>query len=72
MNVEEIDDEIEFDKAVGQLRLALGKVLKPLRLYGQDHYVDMATSEIVSLAIQLHWKLSGLDVPYHVNDDMHY
>ena len=68
----ELDDEIEVDKAIGQLRMMFGKVLKPLRLYGQDHYVDMVTEELVSLAIQLHHKLSGLDIPYHVNDDLHW
>lgn len=65
------NDDVDFDKATGQLGLALNKVLKPLRMYGQDIYVDMATREIESLAIQLHWKLSGLDIPYHINDDLY-
>ena len=65
-----MDDEVEFDKAIGQLRFRLNEVLGPLRLYGQGHYVDNATSEIISLAVQLHWKLSGLDIPYHVNQDL--
>ena len=64
---------LDWDKAVGQFRLALGVVTNPLRLYGQGHYVDTADEEIVSLAIQLHQRLSGLDEPYHVNDDkLHY
>lgn len=60
--------ELEFDKAIGQLRFSLNQVLKPLRLYGQGEYVTNATEEIISLAIQLYLKLSGIDEPYHIND----
>jgi len=73
--MEEDTEEGEWDKAVGQLRLALNSVLSPLRLYGQDYYVTSATEEIISLAIQLHLRLSGIDEPfgegevYHVNGD---
>jgi len=63
------EDE-EWDKAVGQLRLALNRVLKPLRLYGQDAYVTSVTEEVISLAIQLHHKLSGIDEPFHVNGEL--
>ena len=63
------DDET-WDKAIGQFRMALNtQVLKPLRKYGQNHYVDTALEEIVSLAIQLHQRLEGLDEPYHINND---
>jgi len=66
-------EEAELNKAIGQLRLNLNMVLKPLRLYGQDHYVNTATEEIVSLAIQLHNRLSGIDEPFYVNHDkLHY
>ena len=66
------DDE-EWDKFVGQFRMGINNILKPLRLYGQDHYVNAATEEIVSQAIQLHLKLSGLDIPYHINwDKLHW
>ena len=64
-----MSEDEDWDKAVGQLRLALNGVLKPLRLYGQGHYVDTATEEIVSLAIQLYTKLSGVDMPYIVNHE---
>ena len=68
------NDELEFDKAVGQFRLTLGVIMQPLHLYGQRHYADTASEEIVSLAIQLHEKLSGLDErPYYINHDkLHY
>jgi len=67
------EEELDWDKAVGQFRLALGVVMKPLMLYGQQHYVDTALQEITSLAIQLHQKLSGVDEPYYINHEkLHY
>ena len=62
------EDE-EFDKALGQLRFALNGVLRPLRMYGQAYYVDLATEEALSLAVQFYQKLSGIDEPYVVNYD---
>jgi len=71
MAIEDIDDDMSFDKAVGLLRFALNKVMKPLELYGQTHYVRTAVEEIISLSVQLHWKLSGLDeMPYHINEEL--
>ncbi len=64
-----MSEEEDFDKLVGQLRLNLNIVLKPLRNYGQGHYVDTATEEIISLAVQLYEKLSGIERPYHLNQD---
>jgi len=61
--------EEDFDKCTGQFRLALNTIMNPLRLYGQGFYVDSASEEIVSLAVQLHQKLNGLDIPYRVNHD---
>ena len=68
MNPEE--EEAYFDKCVGQFRLAVGTITAPLRLYGQGLWVDKVNEEVVSLAIQLHYKLSGLDIPYHINKDV--
>lgn len=71
----EEEEELEWDKAVGQFRLALNVVMRPLMLYGQQHYVTTALEELTSLAIQLHWRLSGIDAPfgegttYRVNTD---
>lgn len=61
----------EFDKAVRQYRLALNGLLFPLRLYGQGHYCDGVAEELVSLGIQLHLRLSGVDMPY-VTRDLHW
>ena len=60
-------EDMEFDKAVGQFRLALNTIMYPLRLYGQQTYVDAATSEIVSLALQLYYRLEGVDEPYYID-----
>ena len=68
-----MNEEEQWEKAIGQFGLALNEILKPLRLYGQGLYVDTAKEEIVSLAIQLHLKLYGVDMPYQVNHDkLHY
>jgi len=67
------EEELEWDKHVTQFRMAVGVVLHPLRLYGQQDYVDNCLLEIVSLAIQLNHKLAGVDEPYHINSDkLHY
>ena len=63
----DLPDE-EFDKIIGQYRLQLGGLLYPLRLYGQGHYVDSVADQLVTLGIQLHLKLSGVDIPYEVED----
>ena len=75
MTPDEEQTELEWDKAVGQFQMAVGVVMEPLMKYGQQYYVGSAIEELKSLAIQLHWKLSGIDVPfgtdmpYHVNHD---
>ena len=64
----EIDDEEYISKAIGQFRLALNGLLKPLQRYGQTDYVIGVAGEILKLAWQLHWKLEGMDMPYEVAD----
>ncbi len=64
----EIDDEEHISKVLGGFKLVLNQQLKPLRLYGQDNYVDEVTEEIVQLAWQLHLKLEGIDIPYEFKD----
>jgi hypothetical protein len=68
MTVSDDLDDTEFDKIVGQYRLKLNGLLYPLRAYGQAYYVDGLIPELESLGIQLHLKLSGVDMPYTVND----
>jgi len=61
------DEDTDWSKAIGQFRLALNGIMNPLRMYGQGFYVDSASEEIVSLALQLHNRLEGVDEPYFVN-----
>jgi len=65
------EDDMEFDKYLGQLTLIIGGLLKPLRRYGQEQYVDTVIPEIVSLAVQYYHKMAGVDIPFEVND-LHY
>jgi len=50
-------------KAIGQFRLQLNGVFKPFGLYGLDVMVPQAIDETVTLALKLHDRLNGLDVP---------
>lgn len=71
MSVSPISDDLEeeeFDKIIGQYRLKLNGLLWPLRLYGQGAYVDSAIGQLVNLGLQLHFKLSGIDMPYVVEE----
>jgi len=60
--------DLEFDKIIGQYRLKLNGLLYPLRMYGQGHYVNGVINELVSLGVQLHLRLSGVDIPYETNN----
>ena len=61
-------EEQDWEKEVGQFRLTLNGFMKPLRKYGQGVYVDGVSEEIVHLAIQLYYKLSGVDMPFEIRD----
>ena len=58
--------EEEYKKAIGQLRLQVGAVMKPLRLYGQDIYVDGAIAEIIKLAEDFGLRVRGVDKPISI------
>ena len=62
------DEEEDWAKAVGQYRMRVGVMLSPLRKYGQSVYVDGVSEELVQLAIQLHYKLSGVEMPFSIKD----
>ena len=51
----------------GQWNLQIGAILKPLRIYGQDAYVDVAQSLIEEVTKQLTDRLSGKDTPILVD-----
>jgi len=65
-------DDSEFDKIVGQYRLALNDLMRTLYIYGLNIYVDGMKESLVSLAIQMHLRLSGVDIPYEVEHSAHW
>jgi hypothetical protein len=70
--IDESLTEEEFDSIIGHYRLKLNGLLKPLRMYGQGEYVDMVTNQLVSIGVQLHFKLSGIDESPYVIEDIHW
>ena len=57
---------MDREKALSQFRLALNGVFTPFTgkvHYGQNVYVPQMMEEIVRLALSLHERLSGNDVP---------
>lgn len=57
-------DPADFDKIIGSYRLKLNGLLQPLTMYGQGDYVAQLVGELESLGIQLHLRLSGVDMPF--------
>ena len=58
--------EIEVDKTIGQFRLALNGVMTPFSgkvNYGLAVHVPQVIDEIVKLALKLHDRLNGKDIP---------
>jgi len=53
----------QYDKAVLQLRLQVGGIMHPLRMYGQDPFVDQAIDEIVRLTEDFGLRVRGVDKP---------
>ena len=56
-------DTEQRQKAIGQFRLQLNGVFEPFLCYGLQDFVPEAIREVVILALQLHDRLSGKDVP---------
>ena len=51
------------DKAISQFRLQLNGVFTPFIQYGQSVFAPEAIVQIVKLALKLHERLNGNDVP---------
>jgi hypothetical protein len=49
--------------AIGQFRLQLNGVFEPFTFYGQDIYIHQAKIEVEKMALALHDRLNGKDVP---------
>lgn len=62
-------EDDDFGKVLGQFRLQVNGVMRPFNLYGMHTYVPVAISLIESLAVQLHQKLSGIDLPYWIQEE---
>ena len=57
---------MDRDKAIGQHRLAVAGVLSVFDIYGMGTHISEATNQLEVLAMQLHERLSGNDVPIGV------
>jgi len=55
--------EADYQKAVGQLKLAVGAVLSTFNMYGMDIYVKGAQAEIIQLAEDWGQRIRGIDKP---------
>jgi len=51
------------EKALGQFRLQVTGTLGIFNAYGQGVHIKEATEQITTLALQLHERLSGRDIP---------
>lgn len=61
-----IEDEAETSKILGQLQFEVRKLLKPLRMYGQETYCVQVEQAFMELFWVAHWKMLGVDVPYEI------
>ena len=51
------------DKAIGQFKLQVGGVLSPFNMYGLGDFIPEAVIQIAKLALKLHERLNGNDIP---------
>ena len=56
------------EKALGQFRLRLNGMMSPFSSYGLGVFIPPTIEEIAKLALQLHERLNGLDVPIGSSD----
>ncbi len=60
-------EELQYKKAMGQMRMQVGVALEPLRLYGQGIIVDGAIDEIMKLAEDFGLRVRGKDKPISID-----
>ena len=53
----------EYQKIISQTRLLIGEILYPLRMYGQDVFVDGALDEIIQVVERYGLRVRGVDKP---------
>ena len=51
------------EKAIGQFKLQLNGVFQPFHGYGHDVYIPESINQITELALRLHRRLNGEDIP---------
>lgn len=56
-------EELDYQKAEGQLRLQLNGVFEPFKCYGLDIYIPGAIEEIMHLSRQFGKRVRGKDAP---------
>ena len=56
-------------KIIGQFRLEIGSVMSAFDCYGLGTYIPEAMAAIEALALQMHRRLNGEDMPYQVEFD---
>ena len=55
--------EAEKHKAVSQFKLQMNVVLSPFNMHGLDIFITGAIEETADLALLLHKRLNGQDIP---------
>ena len=56
-------EQEKYDKVMGQARLQLNGIFEPLRMYGQNVYVDLAIEEVMHIIVQVSKAIRGKDSP---------
>lgn len=59
--------QLEKDKALGQFKLQVSGLLGIFNAYGLGVYITETVNQIETLALKLHDRLSGKDVPIQNN-----
>ena len=60
-------DELQYKKAMSQMRMQVGAVMEPLRLYGQGIIVDGAIEEVMKLVEDFGLRVRGRDKPISID-----
>ena len=59
---------LDKNKAIRQFKLQLNGVMSPFNLYGLTVHITPAIEAITILALQLHERLNGKDIPIMLNN----
>lgn len=56
------------DKAIGQFKLQGANILRPYNYYGQQVFIEPTIELFLELALQLHARLNGVDIPIKIDE----